>query len=111
MDLISEIATATKQSTVAKEELERCQTNLWMMPKKLKQDVPTRWNSTFEMITRFVEVTDAISLLLLHSSMKNVGHFSPDMWEEADNVAKVLKPLYKATVELKTLRQDRRLYP
>ncbi len=97
----SDIVTRTKKSNLAKEELFRCQKSLGIpTPKKLLQEVETRWNSTFLMMERMLELKEAVSLLLAHSSMKNISQLTSDTWESVQDAVEVLRPLYEATLEL-----------
>jgi len=56
---IKTLVTFFKQSVVAADELRKHNV------KKLIQSVPTRWNSTYYMLERFIELSDGISLALL----------------------------------------------
>ncbi len=96
----SKIVTITKQSTVAKEELLRCQQTLALQTtKRLIQECPTRWNSVYEMLARLQELKESVSLLLLHPTMKSVGNFGPDQWDAVEEAVEVLRPCYEATLE------------
>ncbi len=98
---VSRVVRLTRQSTVAKEKLDKIQSSLGMSPKKLIQDVPTRWNSFYEMIERFLQLKDAITLLLAQPGMdKDLPQFTASMWELISHSVKLLKPCYEATTEL-----------
>lgn len=56
---VKNIVTYFKHSVVAADEL-RALSNL-----KLIQSVETRWNSTYDMLERFIELADKISGILL----------------------------------------------
>lgn len=56
-------------------------------------DVPTRWNSTFVMLTRFQDFKE---LCLKH--FKNT--ISEAEWEKIDILVSSLKPLYETTLKL-----------
>lgn len=65
-NLISQVKTIVtyfKQSTTAADELRKSQNN--NAPLRLIQDVATRWNSTFYMLERFLELIDTVSSVLL----------------------------------------------
>ncbi len=100
-DKVSRVVKLTRQSTIAKEKLDQLQTSLNMTPKKLIQDVPTRWNALYDMLQRFLELKDAIVLLLAQPGMdKNTGPISSSVWEVIEDAVALLKPCYEATVEL-----------
>lgn len=65
---------------------------------KLIQSVPTRWNSTFAMIDRFIDLSDIVGTLLL--KYRNVIMLSGDELSELKELSRVLKPLDHATREL-----------
>lgn len=58
---VQSIVAYLKKSVAAMDQL-RIQSDL-----KLIQSVDTRWNSTYDMLVRFVELSDAISLILLQT--------------------------------------------
>ena len=68
---LNEIVTFTRQSHLGKEELQRVQLQLNIQPPKvLLSEVRTRWNSTFLMMERFLELREAITLFLAKDSVK-----------------------------------------
>ena len=76
--------------------------------KTLVQDVKTRWNSTHDMLERFVEVKDAVIAILADDewkgkiSVKTGGmvKFSANDWKVMERLVDVLKPFKEATVNL-----------
>lgn len=99
---IKEIVTFTKQSVSASDELRRLQVAQGKSINstlKLIQEVPTRWNSTYQMIDRFVLLSDIISTMLLQFP-KSPPMLSAFELEVAKQMTKLLKPLETVTVEL-----------
>ena len=80
--------------------------------KALVQDVKTRWNSTFDMLERFVTLQEAIKKVLedddwkdkiLVKSGNNAGKvvkFSNNDWKVMERIVKVLGPFKEATLKL-----------
>ncbi len=98
---VSRIVKLTRQSTVAKEMLDRIQVDLGKKPKRLIQDVVTRWNSLYQMLERCLELRDAISLLLTKPGMdKDMTPLGSAEWGMIEDAVSLLQPCFEATVEL-----------
>ena len=87
-------------SNLAKEALKNKQRQLNMSEKSLKQDVDTRWNSTYDMVGSVIENDEAISSVLRTNS--KYGHLllSPDEVTTLRSIYDVLEPWKKLTVLL-----------
>ena len=68
---------------------------------KLINDVPTRWNSSYDMVQRFLEQQAAIEAVLLTKDVKknakNVHFLSENDTSAAESVIKVLGPIKTIT--------------
>ncbi|KAK0132139.1 Zinc finger BED domain-containing protein 4 [Merluccius polli] len=66
---------------------------------KVLQDCPTRWNSTFYMLKRFVKLMDAIItiLALVNAAVATLTH---EEWEAIEEACEVLQPYEEVTVEI-----------
>lgn len=98
LEKVKSIVQFFKKSTVATEKLLRYQKNEnnSTIPLKLKQDMPTRWNSTLHMIARFVELQAAIK-----STAAVIGKDLPiitcEEWILMEQLSIVLKPFDEIT--------------
>jgi len=99
-DLINKtknIVSHFRKSTVANNSFKTYQLNNGIKnPKKLIQDVSTRWNSTYYMVCRFVELETSIrgTLGLLNNAPENLR---PEEWTILKDLIKVLKPFEEST--------------
>lgn len=101
---VKEIVTFFKRSLKASDELRRLQyangkTEGTALIVRLIQDVSTRWNSTYEMLQRFLALSDLVGLALLKFPQ------GPPMLSGAELAsirvfAQILAPIMQATVEL-----------
>ena len=95
MGLIKEMNYSSK----AKKVFMDCQERLNIRPfKPLIAEVKTRWNSTFLMFQRALELKDAITLYQVHSGQEQ--GLSPQNWDYIKKALRLLRPLYEATVEM-----------
>ncbi|XP_018369740.1 PREDICTED: zinc finger BED domain-containing protein 4-like [Trachymyrmex cornetzi] len=67
-------------------------------PLSLKRDVPTRWNSTYLMLSRIIELRNILPAVL--TARKDVSLIAYEEWEMIVGIVNVLKPVYQATKEM-----------
>ncbi|KAG7453376.1 extracellular calcium-sensing receptor-like, partial [Solea senegalensis] len=69
----------------------------------LKQDVATRWNSTFYMLKRFIEVKDTVisTLALINTPLSPL---STEEWGIVRETVDIIKPFEEVTVEMSAER-------
>lgn len=95
---VKNIVTFFRKSSVASEKLNESQKSFGALePKKLVQEVETRWNSTFYMVERFVELENSVktALALLNTELEGL---SSNEWIVLKEMTEVLKPFERATV-------------
>lgn len=86
------------KSTQALRKLQETQKQMKLPELKLKQDVVTRWNSTYEMLQRIFDIKDAV-ISTLSLNRPDLG-LSLGEWEILKDIIPVLKPFYEVTVEI-----------
>ncbi|CAK1600532.1 unnamed protein product [Parnassius mnemosyne] len=98
IDKVKVIVRHFKKSTIATEKLIKYQKsdNENEIPKKLIQEVPTRWNSMFHMIRRFVELEAAIRATVAVIA-KDLPVVSNEEWRLLSELTKILKPFDEIT--------------
>lgn len=96
-----EITTAFRRSTKATEKLMSIQrqTHLETQHLRLKQDVETRWNSTYYMIERIADLNEVVTTALCLLG-KNHLCLDPSDYAVVVHTISVLKPFEKATQEM-----------
>uniref|UniRef100_A0A8C5NDS7 HAT C-terminal dimerisation domain-containing protein n=1 Tax=Gouania willdenowi TaxID=441366 RepID=A0A8C5NDS7_GOUWI len=88
LDKIRRISNYFHRSTIGAQALKRNQSLLGLTPHKLITDMSVRWNSAYEMVSRFLKQQPAICAVLL----KNVIDIS-----NAEEIVEALKPMLVAT--------------
>jgi hypothetical protein len=95
---VSEVVTITRRSPPAKDRFEACQkTAGYPDLRKLKQHVPHRWNSLYEMLQRFLDLKSAVVLFLADETSIQINS---ENWSSISALVHILKPLYDVTTEL-----------
>lgn len=88
-----------KRSSSGLAKLKEIQQQMGLPDLKLKQDVVTRWNSTYDMLTRFFKLKEAIisSVAILGNNLQTL---TPDEWDIVEKAITILEIFYNITTEL-----------
>ncbi|XP_039311284.1 zinc finger BED domain-containing protein 4-like [Solenopsis invicta] len=81
-------------SSLACSKLKNIQKNLKLPIHKLIQDVTTRWNSTFYMLSRLLEQQQAVTA---YAAEKDIPSLTAMQWNMVENVIRVLQPFEEMT--------------
>jgi len=81
-------------SSLACSKLKNIQENLKLPIHKLIQDVTTRWNSTFYMLSRLHEQRQAVTA---YAAEKDIPSLTAMHWNMIENVIRVLQPFEEIT--------------
>lgn len=102
IETASKIVEQTKKSTLIHEKFVKIQQSQGVsVVKKLVQNCVTRWNSTYQMLERIVELKGPICELLSEQGMaEKVGCVDSNWWQAVSQFVLVLQPLYEATLDL-----------
>lgn len=101
IDKVKAIVEYFKRSSHAKLRLNEIQVQGGYPVLKLKQDCPTRWNSTYDMIDRVLKIKEPIlsTLAILNNELNNISHAE---WKVLHYLSKLLKIFYDVTYEIST---------
>ncbi|XP_050561099.1 zinc finger BED domain-containing protein 4 [Spodoptera frugiperda] len=86
-----------KKSNLAWEKLKRYQEQAGTTAKRLLQEVPTRWNSTYYMLQRCVEIREPLNSAMVNLGMSPVTSYE---WELCQELCQILHPCEEVTREL-----------
>ena len=97
LDKARDICTHANKSNTFSAELRKQQRLIGGNEKKLIQDVPTRWNSTFDMGERFLELKVAI-IAAIATTDNNLTQLTKTDWTYLEKATRVLQIFKEATV-------------
>lgn len=101
LEKIKKIVRHFKTSSTALAKLLKAQTteNPDCIPKRLKQEVPTRWNSAYYMLQRFVELESHVrsTIAILRQDLPIISN---EEWVWCAELCKILKPFDDATTSM-----------
>ncbi|XP_073470722.1 zinc finger BED domain-containing protein 4-like [Aquarana catesbeiana] len=96
---VKNIVEFVNRSTVATERLKATQRQMGLEELRLKQDVATRWNSTYYMLRRFLDLREAI-IATLALVNPNLPTLKLEEWDVVKNACDLLKPFEEVTMEI-----------
>jgi len=97
---IKDIVSYFKRSSHALAKLQEYQKQTGNPILKLKQDCPTRWNSTFDMFNRILRIKEPIIATLAILNNTELNSLTPNEWKVVDKSKELLKIFYDVTVEI-----------
>ena len=92
------IVTHFKHSEQACRKLVDCQNSCGIPQHKLLQDVETRWNSTYMMLSRLSEQRKAVNQYCIEHGA--IDTLPVTEWELVERIVMLLKPFYDATLDI-----------
>lgn len=92
------IATHFHHSTSAQDELANIQKRLLQKTLKIKQECTTRWNSTFHMLERILQVKESVCIYA--STNNKIPLLTSEEWMIIEKLSGVLRPFDELTKEL-----------
>ncbi|CAK1592618.1 unnamed protein product [Parnassius mnemosyne] len=101
IEKVQRVVNHFRKSTISKEKLLKYQSNQQNInqPKSVIKSVPTRWNSVYLMLERFIEIVEA-----LRATIPSLGTDLPiipmEEWKCIEQICVILKPFYEVTVEM-----------
>ncbi|KAJ2940835.1 hypothetical protein O0L34_g10088 [Tuta absoluta] len=95
---VKQVVEYFKRSSQAQTKLKEIIKQLNVPDLKLKQEVQTRWNSTYDMLKRIADIKDAVvtTLALIRSDKAS----SSEDWQIIDEAIPILKIFYDVTMEI-----------
>ncbi|CAG4973134.1 unnamed protein product [Parnassius apollo] len=86
------------RSMPAQRKLKEIQEQMHLAPLKLKQDVCTRWNSTYDMLNRFLKIKEALiaSIAIMTAELA----LTPNDWMIIEKSLPILSIFYEVTNEV-----------
>lgn len=97
---IKDIVSYFKRSSHALAKLNEYQKQTGSTILKLKQDCPTRWNSTYDMLDRVLKLKEPIIATLAILNNTELNSLTPNDWQVVDKSKELLKIFYDVTVEI-----------
>ncbi|KAJ8729000.1 hypothetical protein PYW07_006696 [Mythimna separata] len=98
MDRVKAVIEYFRRSLPAKKKLVEIQEQMNISPLKLKQDVTTRWNSTYDALSRLLRMRQALIATL--AIMRPDINLPQDDWLIIEKATELLKHFYEVTVEI-----------
>ncbi|KAL0868272.1 hypothetical protein ABMA27_007803 [Loxostege sticticalis] len=95
---VKQVVEYFKRSSHAQTKLKEIQKQLNVADLKLKQDEATRWNSTYDILTRIVAIKDAVIATL--ALLRNDLSLSTDDWQIIEQAIPILKIFNDVTIEI-----------
>ncbi|XP_064475355.1 zinc finger BED domain-containing protein 4-like [Ornithodoros turicata] len=90
-----------KHSSSAQKQLDEYQPRKGQSVLRLVQDIVTRWNSQYLMLSRLLELKEAVTVELATSDSAIDGLAATE-WKHASELVEALRPLFDATVTAST---------
>lgn len=98
---VRKLANTVHMSGRLREELsQRCANHASIRNLTVITDCKTRWNSTYLMLQRLIELREPMDELCVMEPLLIDHQLGQDHWQQAVNLVKFLEPFYNATVEL-----------
>ena len=97
--IVSHFQHSPLQSANLKEEAGKCE-NLSFC--KLKQECPTRWGSTYEMLKRLLQMKKPVLHVLMESRKKEIRNLTPDAdyWMDAQLICDLLENVHLISTQM-----------